>query len=82
MVEIFRAQEHSECHAPVHNFTSGKAIVREASRESFDLFMLDWHVPDLSGEEVVRWLREKLEEDASNPRRIVTVRGVGYRFEG
>lgn len=29
----------------------------------------------------VRWLREKLEDDASNPRRIVTVRGVGYRFE-
>lgn len=30
----------------------------------------------------IRWLREKLEEDPSNPRRIVTVRGVGYRFEG
>lgn len=30
----------------------------------------------------VRWLREKIEEDASNPRRIVTVRGMGYRFEG
>ena len=43
----------------VHNFISGKAIVREASRESFDLFLLDWHVPDLSGEQVVRWLREK-----------------------
>ena len=43
----------------VHNYTSGRSIVREASRESFDLFMLDWHVPDLSGEEVLRWLREK-----------------------
>ena len=30
----------------------------------------------------VRWLREKIEEDAANPLRIVTVRGVGYRFEG
>lgn len=30
----------------------------------------------------IRWLREKLEDDPSNPRRIVTVRGVGYRFEG
>ena len=30
----------------------------------------------------VRWLREKIEDDASNPKRIVTVRGVGYRFEG
>ncbi|PJF38263.1 MAG: DNA-binding response regulator, partial [Phototrophicales bacterium] len=26
--------------------------------------------------------REKIEEDSSNPKRIVTVRGVGYRFEG
>lgn len=27
-------------------------------------------------------LREKIEEDPSHPRLIVTVRGVGYRFEG
>jgi DNA-binding response OmpR family regulator len=30
----------------------------------------------------VRWLREKLEADPSQPLRITTVRGVGYRFEG
>lgn len=30
----------------------------------------------------VRWLREKIEADPANPLRIVTVRGVGYRFEG
>jgi DNA-binding response OmpR family regulator len=30
----------------------------------------------------IRWLREKVEEDPSNPKRIITVRGVGYRFEG
>jgi two-component system, OmpR family, response regulator len=29
----------------------------------------------------VRWLREKIEPDPSEPARIVTVRGVGYRFE-
>ncbi len=30
----------------------------------------------------VHWLRERIEPDPKNPRRIVTVRGVGYRFEG
>ncbi len=30
----------------------------------------------------VRWIREKIENDPSNPKRIVTIRGVGYRFEG
>ncbi|MEJ5171558.1 MAG: winged helix-turn-helix domain-containing protein, partial [Fimbriimonadales bacterium] len=30
----------------------------------------------------VRWLRMKIEEDPKHPRRLVTVRGVGYRFEG
>lgn len=29
----------------------------------------------------VRWLREKIESDPADPQRIVTVRGVGYRFE-
>jgi DNA-binding response OmpR family regulator len=30
----------------------------------------------------IHWLREKLEADPSNPLRIVTVRSIGYRFEG
>jgi DNA-binding response OmpR family regulator len=29
----------------------------------------------------IRWLREKLEEDPHHPRRIITVRGVGYKLE-
>ena len=30
----------------------------------------------------IRWLREKIEDDPSSPRRLETVRGVGYRFVG
>jgi DNA-binding response OmpR family regulator len=30
----------------------------------------------------VRWLREKIEADPSNATRILTVRGIGYRFDG
>jgi two-component system phosphate regulon response regulator PhoB len=28
----------------------------------------------------IRWLREKIEDDPSNPTKLVTVRGFGYRF--
>lgn len=30
----------------------------------------------------IRWLRQKIEADAGNPTRILTVRGVGYKFAG
>lgn len=29
----------------------------------------------------IRWLREKFEDDPQHPRRIITVRGVGYKLE-
>lgn len=30
----------------------------------------------------IRWLREKIEVDPANPKRIITIRSAGYRFEG
>ena len=30
----------------------------------------------------IHWLREKIEDDPSSPKRVVTVRGVGYMFVG
>jgi len=30
----------------------------------------------------IRWLRQKIEDDPSHPRRLLAVRGVGYKFEG
>ena len=30
----------------------------------------------------IRWLRQKIEADPAHPRHILTVRGVGYKFEG
>ena len=29
----------------------------------------------------IRWLREKVEPDPGSPQMIVTIRGVGYRFQ-
>ena len=30
----------------------------------------------------IRWLRQKIEEEPAKPARLITIRGVGYRFEG
>ncbi len=30
----------------------------------------------------IRWLRQKIERDPAHPRRLITVRGVGYKLEG
>lgn len=30
----------------------------------------------------IKWLRQKIENDSKNPRRIITVWGVGYKYEG
>lgn len=30
----------------------------------------------------IKWLREKLEKDAKNPEKIITVWGIGYKYEG
>ena len=41
-------------------YHSGVAFVQALRRESFDLLLVDWEVPDLSGPEIVRWAREHL----------------------
>lgn len=45
-----------------HTFSAGRALVHQLHRETFDLLILDWLVPDLSGEEVLRWVRTALTE--------------------
>ena len=57
---------------------------RAFSRESIIRSVWGW---EFAGESRtidvhVRWLREKIESDPNHPARIVTVHGVGYRFEG
>jgi two-component system, OmpR family, response regulator RegX3 len=56
----------------VHGYLRGNEVLKNAARESFDLFVLDWEVPDISGVEVLRWIRSNL--SASVPVLFVTVR--------
>lgn len=45
-----------------HVYTLGRDLVREAQRETFDLFLLDWEVPGMSGAEVLVWIRANIAE--------------------
>ncbi len=42
-------------------YHAGSQIVGALSTESFDLIVLDWEVPDMSGFEVLGWVRENLD---------------------
>lgn len=45
-----------------HVYMLGRDLVREAQRETFDLFLLDWEVPGMSGAEVLVWIRANIAE--------------------
>jgi DNA-binding response OmpR family regulator len=45
-----------------HVFDTSRPLLAALRRESFDLLVLDWQVPDLSGIEVLRRVRADLEE--------------------
>ena len=43
-----------------HVFGHGKALTRDLARETYDLLLLDWHVPDMTGRDVLVWVRSSL----------------------
>jgi DNA-binding response OmpR family regulator len=56
----------------VHGYRTGREAMMRATRESFDIFILDWQVPDVSGTEVLQWVRNNVSQ--SVPILFVTVR--------
>ncbi|HND98853.1 response regulator transcription factor [Plasticicumulans sp.] len=45
----------------VQVFVQGKALVRELGRDSYDLVVLDWMLPDIDGIQVLKWIREHVD---------------------
>ena len=43
-------------------FQSGKALIAALRRESFDLLILDWNLPERSGLEVIGWVRQHVSD--------------------
>lgn len=42
-------------------FGRGRYLIRELNRDTFDLIILDWVLPDIEGIEVLRWIREHID---------------------
>src|SRR3954466_3344016 len=57
----------------VHAYLEGREAMKQAGRESFDLFILDWQVPDVSGADVLKWLRANVSRRV--PGLFFTLRG-------
>lgn len=41
------------------NFSDGGKLFSYLQRETYDLLILDWNAPKMSGMEILAWLREK-----------------------
>ena len=58
---------------------AGRALTRDQILES--IWGQDYYGDTRTVDVHIRWLREKIESDPGNPKRIITIRGVGYRFD-
>ncbi len=55
--EIIKALLRSEGYH-VEIFSEGKACIEALGMRSFDFFIIDWDLPDIGGDEVLRYIRE------------------------
>ena len=55
-------------------YETGQACLQDLRRETFDMLIVDWELPDTSGPEVIRWARQHL--DASLPILFITHRSA------
>lgn len=68
LIQSWLAEAGHKC----HHISEGKGFLRTALRESYDLLLLDWMVPDMPGIDVLRRYRES--EQGYTPVLFVTAR--------
>jgi DNA-binding response OmpR family regulator len=45
-----------------HTFGRGREFMRVMTRDSFDLLVLDWELPDVNGDAILTWVRANVRE--------------------
>jgi DNA-binding response OmpR family regulator len=65
----------------LHHLASNPGVTFSRTQLLEDVWDFAWDGDSATVTVHVRRIREKIEEDPSSPRRILTVWGVGYRFE-
>ncbi|NML31761.1 response regulator transcription factor [Paraburkholderia antibiotica] len=43
-----------------HHFEIGAALIHALRRETFDVLILDWQIPDMTGREVLNWVKQNV----------------------
>ncbi len=57
----FMAQIATDAGHRVVAFATGDALLRQLSRDTFDLLILDWNMPGATGIEIVRWAQANMD---------------------
>ena len=56
-LDLFKQALHAMGHT-CHTYLTGAQLLHSLQSECFDLLIVDWHLPDTTGPEVVRWVRQ------------------------
>ena len=59
LVKLWLHEAGHSCHA----FDRSKDFMRTLSRDSFDLLLIDWELPDVNGDIVLEWVRVNVHEN-------------------
>lgn len=57
LLELIQATTEQHGHI-CHTYTTGAQLLRDMRHETFDLLIVDWHLPDMDGPEVVTAVRQ------------------------
>lgn len=58
LVQVATESGHS-----CHTYLKGAALQQDLRRESFDLLIVDWQLPDMQGTDLVRWVRSQVSKE-------------------